>query len=165
MEDMKWYRVTDPLSPLYGSDVRGREIYSESYPDVMCVQAMRRLDLLVGNRPFQLVAAEGDDLGIWIRLTHLQESPIQDDIVETTTDRPFGLCLNESEMTRTDGVTLRIARYEGATQIAVEDLTQGILRSATDTSHPDILEEWEKTIIGMFERGDDAADIAYTLEN
>lgn len=171
MEDMKWYRVTDALNPLYGCDVRVMKGIVTYHPEDFettrygRIYAMRRMDLLVGDRPFQLVAPDGEDLGIMISEYCLDESPIQDDVVPTGTDRPHGLCIDESEMTRQDGVTLRIARYERATQIAVEDPEEGLLATTTTTDVEQVRDAWERTIINMFERGDDVEDIAYALEH
>lgn len=164
MEEEKWFRVTDPLSPLYGCDVRGwRSQAVFGADDALVVTALRRVDVFVGDRPFQLIAPEGEDLGVAVRTEQLQESPLQDETVETGTDRPHGLCLDESEMTRSDGSTLRIARYERATQIAVEDTNGDLLSTRTETA--DVRALWEQTIVDMFERGDDIDDIAYALEH
>lgn len=164
MEEMKWFRVVDPLSPLYGCDVRGWESEAAFGPDdALIVTAMRRVDVFVGNRPFQLVAKQGEDLGLAVRTSQLDVSPVQDEIIETGTDRPHGLCLDESEMTRLDGVTLRVARYERATQIALED-PDGVL-VATATESGEARGAWETAIVDMFEHGDDQDDITYALRN
>lgn len=160
-EEKKWYRVIDPLNPLCGCDVMIAELTKQ--PGFFAVTALRRLDIFVGDRPFQLVAKEGEQLGVMVNFDHLQESPLQNEIVETGTDRPHGRCLDESEMTRKDGVTLRIARYERATQIAVEDPDDGLLTTRTETS--DFRDLWERTIVNVFERGDDVEDIVYALEH
>lgn len=161
VEKAKWYRVIDPLNPLYGCDVEGAE--SLSAEGWLRVQAMRRVDIFVGDRPFQLVAPEKGCLGVLIDMDHLEASPIQDEVVETGTDRPHGLCLDESEMTRQDGVTLRIARYERATQIALEDSEGELLATATESG--EARNAWETAIIDMFERGDDQDDIQFALRN
>lgn len=171
MEEKKWFRVIDPLSPLYGCDVllSGEKVYNVEWAvggedeEFHRVIAMRRVDVFVGDRPFQLVAKEGQDLGLLISNACFASSPVQDEIVEAGTDRPHGLCIDESEMTRQDGVTLRIARYERATQIAVEDADDCLMATHTDSS--DARESWERVIVDMFERGDDLEDIVYALRN
>lgn len=165
----KWFRVIDPLSPLYGCDIRLGLGLARVNPDDFSVKsfgvvvAMRRVDVFVGDRPFQLIAKEGEDLGLMIDKSQLEDSPLQDETVETGTDRPHGLCIDESEMTRGDGVTLRVARYERAVQIAVED-SEGELR-ATNTAVGGTRDVWEKVIVDMFEAGADVDDITYALEN
>lgn len=168
MEEKKWYRVIDPLSPLYGCDVLldghrvwGVEWAVDADESFYRVVAMRRVDVFVGDRPFQLVAKDGQDLGLMISNACFAASPVQDEIVVTGTDRPHGLCLDESEMTREDGATLRIARYEKATQIAVEDADDGLLASETDSTEARAV--WESVIIGLFESGEDVGDIVYAL--
>lgn len=170
MNEKKWYRVIDPLSPLYGCDVSVKGGIVTYLPDTMTpdrrfttVTGLRRVDVFVGDRPFQLIAKDGEDLGLLIDRTQLEDSPIQDEIVVTGTDRPFGLCLDESEMTREDGTCLRIARYEQAIQIAVTDSDGKLL--ATDTSSGPERLVWEIQLIAMFERNDAAEDIAYCLRN
>jgi hypothetical protein len=163
MEEEKWFRVTDPLSPLYGCDVRGwRSQAVFGADDALVVIALRRVDVFVGDRPFQLVAREGEDLGIAVRADQLDESPLQDETIETGTDRPHGLCIDESEMSRNDGSTLRIARYERATQIAVEDNNGDLLATRTETA--DYRDVWEQGIIRLFETGVDVDEIAYALQ-
>ena len=115
----KWYRVSDPISPLYGCDVKGYEIDSMFGPDdgmVLC--ALRRIDIFKGDRPFQLVAPVGEDLGIIISCDQLCLSPLQDDIVELATDLPYGRFLEESELFVSD-LVLNIVTYERAHQVAL----------------------------------------------
>lgn len=160
MDEKKWYRVIDPLNPLYGCDVSGVEALSvEGW---LNLTAMRRVDVFVGDRPFQLIAKSGEYLGVLIDCDHLALAPIQDVTMVTGTDRPHGLCLDESEMVRKDGVTLRVARYERATQIAVEDAEENLLGTSTETG--DFKDEWERQIIALFESGAEPEDIAYALE-
>ncbi len=166
VEKAKWYRVIDPLNPLYGCDVKGVESFSAE--GWLVVGAMRRVDVFVGDRPFQLVDPNGC-LGVLVDIDHLSLSPIQDEVMETATDRPYGLCLNESEMTRGDGVTLRVARYENSTQIAVSGGDGKLLATQTIwTGGPtgqQTSKWWEEKIVSMFEHGDDQDDIAYALRN
>ncbi len=162
-----WYRVIDPLNPLYGCDVRCREsLQAEGW---MVVEALRRVDVFVGDRPFQLVAPKGGCLGLLVDSDNLEVSPIQDEVMETATDRPYGLCLNESEMQRGDEVTLRIARYEYSTQIALLSAEGKLLATQTlwngGPTGPETTRLWEEKIVSMFERGDDQDDIAYALRN
>ncbi len=168
-DGVKWYRVVDPLSPLCGCDVRLGlfRMLGRGGSEWGRVEAMRKVDVFVGDRPFQLVAKDGEDLGLMINMDQLDESPFQADVMEIGRDRPHGLCINESEMTRQDGVTLRIARYERATQIAIEDSEDCLLATSTevvDPSDPDeVRNAWEDAIVTMFERGDDPDDICYAL--
>lgn len=159
-----WYRVTDPLNPLYGCDVYVVGTASGVLSGPMAViSKMRRVDIFVGDRPFQLVAPPDEVLGVMVRVGDLEVSPLQDEKVETGTDRPHGLCIDESEMTRGDGLTLRIARYELATQIAVQDPNDGLLVSRTETS--ELRNYWEDLVVKAFERGDDVEDIVYRVGN
>jgi hypothetical protein len=164
-DDVKWYRVVDPLSPLCGCDVRLGlfRLLAQGGVEWGRVEAMRKVDVFVGDRPFQLVAKEGEDLGLMINLDQLAESPFQADVMEIGRDRPHGICLDESEMTRADGVTLRVARYERAVQIALEDPDDCLLATATETSAARSV--WETKIIDMFERGDDQDDLCYALRS
>jgi len=166
--EKKWYRVVDPINPLFGCDVTGL-IDEDSLPGYLQVTAMRRVDIFVGDRPFQLVAQEGEGLGVMVDVDHLADSLLQDETVELTTERPYGRCIDESEMTRKDGVTLHIARYESSTQIAVSDADGELLGTNTlwsgGPTGPEIVGLWEQRIVSMFERGDDQDDIAYALRN
>lgn len=166
-EDKKWYRVNDPLSPVYGCDVRGWRAEAVFGPDdALVVIAMRRVDIFVGDRPFQLVAPDGENLGLAVRTDQLVESPIQDEIMETGTDRPYGLCIDESEMRRADGCTIRMARFERAIQVALEDAEGNLLATNTNVHNGDEgFLFWEEEILKMFSRGDDQDDIAYALRN
>lgn len=173
MVEGKWYRVTDPLNPLCGCDVKlgGNGITNVQMKDGVTqevehynrVIALRRVDVFVGDRPFQLVAPEGEHLGVMVDMRHVEISPLQDETVETGTDRPHGLCLDESEMTRKDGLTIRIARYEKATQIALEDGEGNLL--ATRTEIASFRDTWERQILAMWETGQEQDDIVYALEN
>lgn len=170
MVEGKWYRVTDPLNPLYGCDVTGFVTECAFGPDDgLAVTAMRRVDIFVGDRPFQLVAKKGENLGIIVSGDCIDESPLQDETVEAAYDRPHGLCLDESEMTRKDGMTIRVARYENATQIALEDAEGELLATQTlwsgGPTGPEMVSIWEKKIVDMWERGDDQDDIVYALEH
>lgn len=127
----EWFRVNDPLSPLHGCDVRGSEAVDENEESLgfLMIEALRRVDIFVGDRPHQLVAPEDGNLGLMIDMNQLIESPIQDDIVELVTDRPFGKCVEEYQLDRADGVALRIARFEGAIQVALDDVGGRLVRS------------------------------------
>lgn len=156
-----WYRVTDPLNPLCGCDVRVET--STLGPSWLHVVALRRVDVFLGDRPFQLFAPPEESLGVMIRKAHLEMSPIQDDVVQTATDRPHGICIDESEMTRADGVTLCVVHYERATQIAVKDSDGRLLATHTDSG--DFRNVWEQALIGSFETGNDVDEIVYALRN
>ncbi len=130
-EEKKWYRVIDPLNPLFGCDVRCRKSDLQVNADRFVIEAMRRVDLLVGDRPFQLIAPEGEDLGLTIKRTHVEESPLQEETIEIGTDRPFGLCLGEAEVSVPSGHAMRTAQYERVTQVALEDPEGRLLATAT----------------------------------
>lgn len=134
MEDKKWYRVTDPLSPLHGCDVRGepRNLVNidMSFDRFLIVEALRRVDIFAGDRPFQLIAPDGKSLGMMIEWAQLAESPLQDDIVELATDLPYGACLDEYEAERGDEVRLHVATFERAAQVALTHKGK-LLRSET----------------------------------
>jgi hypothetical protein len=154
-----WYRVIDPLSPLYGCDVRGTS--SEPW---LTIVALRRVDVFVGNRPFQLVAPEGQSLGLLIDVEQLELSPIQTDVVELDTGRPFGRCIDESTMTRGDGLTLRIARYERAQQVALDDNRGTLLASRTFGTPDGADSPGLRAAINMFADDVAADDITYELK-
>lgn len=118
-----WYRVNDPLNPLCGSDVLTGEVGrieggSRKFWEVI---AIRRVDVFVGDRPYQLVAPAGGSLGIMVASDGLVESPIQDEVVEIATDRPYGKCVEERDLDRSDGVRLRVVEYEQMGQVALDD--------------------------------------------
>jgi len=153
----KWFRVVDPLSPLRGCDVKGNivELGKDTSWKWLLVESVRRVDVFVGDRPFQLVGS-GDDLGVLIKISHLEESSIQDDVVEMTTDSPYGKCLSEDERTRKDGLTIRIAVFEKAAQIALEDLHGKLLATRTIRDNPKLAVD---NALDMFEAGEDEDEI------
>jgi hypothetical protein len=166
MSDSKWYRVVDPLSPLFGCDVSGRltvggwDIERDRYRGYLIIESMRRIDVFVGDRPFQLVAPKGDSLGLIIRQEQLEISPLQVDVVEIDSKRPFGICLDESEMQRADGLVLHVVNYEQATQVALKAGDGGQLLATQTFADKTKVEQ----ILTMFERGDDQDDIVYMLK-
>lgn len=171
MSEVKWFRVIDPLSPLYGCDVRGfkKPVGNNqmSTQDFMAIEAMRRVDVFVGDRPFQLVAPEGETLGLLIYWGHLEPSPLQDDIVELSTELPYGEFLEEVEDgPRGDetGARLTCVAYEERYQIALKwrDEAGGTINVFSRTiqnSHDDVVRIRE-----AFNRGDDVDDIRYMIE-
>lgn len=129
IEEGKWYRVVERLSPLCGCDVRVEVTGKYDWPLIV---ALRRVDVFAGDRPYQLVAAEGENLGIAVDPDDLELAPIQDDIVELTTRSPYGECLEESELIREgSNLVLRCAFYERASQISLEAQGTGVLASRT----------------------------------
>lgn len=165
----KWYRVIDPLNPLYGADVmtggytdviEGDDDREVRYYDV---EALRRMDMFFGDRPFQLVAKKGSNLGLMIHEDAIVESPMQSDVVVTGTDRPHGICLNESDMKRKDGCSLQIVKYERATQIALRDGNDKFV--ATSTHSDEFRDEWENAVIGVFASNVDSDEVVYVLRN
>lgn len=117
MSSVKWWRVVDPLNPLSGCDVMLGNDTSLGGSNFHPVVGLRRLDVLVGDRPFQLRAGEGQDLGVCVDGDHLVESPVQDDLIEIGYDLPHGRCIGE-QVFSIDDTELRIADYEKATQVA-----------------------------------------------
>lgn len=168
--EVKWYRVIDPLSPLYGCDVRGwkKNIGSNdlSYDEMLVVCAMRRIDVFVGDRPFQLIAPEGENLGLLIVLQCLEPSPLQDDVVELTTDIPYGEFLEEVEVSRDDGCVLHIVAFERAFQVAllVPSIIKNADRRVAVSRVIDCSPEMIKSIRDEFDLGCDAFDIKRTIE-
>lgn len=162
-DDVKWFRVTDPLSPLFGCDVDGY-LLDKAFGngrDGFVVTGLRRVDIFMGDRPFQLVAKDDEDLGIMVDAAMLKESAIQDDIVELVTDRPFGIAIDEGEMTRDDGLTLSIARFERAVQIAMQGPDGDLIASKTFVGDPEFV---GAEILEMFEDGADQDDIVFALK-
>lgn len=158
-EKKKWYRVIDPLSPLHGCDVSGREWLVESGGHLLVIDGVRRVDIFVGDRPFQRMAGAEQNLGLYINFDQLEDSLIQDEVVELARDKPYGIFLNESNMTRLDGHTLRVVQYERATQVALDDDENEMLGSVTILGHRDYLNLSEAVIVGAFEQNEDPMDI------
>lgn len=165
---VKWYRVVDPLSPLYGCDVRGYDAECSFGPDDgLVIQAMRRVDIFVGDRPFQLVAPEGETLGLMILSSQLEPSPIQDEVVELSTELPYGEFLEEVEDgPRGDETEARLTcvAYEERYQIALKwrdpaSETINVFSRTILNLNDDVIR-----IRGAFERGDDVDDIRYMIE-
>ena len=133
IEDDKWYRVTERMSPLCGCDVLG-EIALDEFGEqlgFLLICKLRRVDVFVGDRPFQLVASPNESLGLLIDYSHLDESPLQEDIIEMSVSSPYGKCLNEDEYTRPDGLILRVVTYSKAVQVALEDPGSGLIAAET----------------------------------
>jgi hypothetical protein len=114
MSSAKWYRVIDPLNPLCGCDVT---IEDEGDDGFCVVTALRKLDVLMGDRPYQLRVVAGQNLGVSVFGEHLVESPIQDEIVEIAYDLPHGRCVDEQIIEGVDE-ELRVVTYERAIQVA-----------------------------------------------
>lgn len=131
----EWFRVSDPLSPLHGCDVRlGPETYSRpSGPVFQPVVAARRVDVFQGDRPYQRVAPAGQDLGIMVSVDSLRASPIQEDVIELATDRPYGDLIEEYQLDRSDGIALRVVVFTEAIQAALSDEDGSLVRSLTYT--------------------------------
>lgn len=162
----KWWRVIDPLNPLYGCDVSGRRVAWDDETDetlMISVRRMRRVDVFVGDRPFQLVAKEGESLGLWIDVTHLEESPMQGD-VEIGHDKPYGTCLDESDLTRGDGCMLRIVRYEKAQQVALDSPSGQLLANKTFGTADGSDSPGLRSLINKFSDEADVEDLVYDLK-
>lgn len=129
-----WYRVNDALNPLCGADVLTGDAGhiegdSRTFYEVL---AVRRVDVFVGDRPYQLVAPPGQSLGIMVASDNLTQSPIQDEVVEIATDRPYGAVVEERDHDRSDSLRLRVVEYELMAQVALDDTASNtVLSSAT----------------------------------
>ena len=174
MSDEKtWFRVIDPLNPLCGCDVRGVKCFdAEGNWNELHLTALRRIDVMVGDRPYQLRAGDNDRLNIAIVgyantwHTIVEISPLQDDVIILADDRPYGRCLDESSATRADGYTLRAVRYERATQIALDDYDGTFLATRTFYGHPDDLmnvHSDQSSVWDLFEQNVDPEEIKSLL--
>lgn len=130
-----WFRVNDPLNPLHGCDVKVGDPFavSTAIPEGRSfapIIAVRRVDVFQGDRPYQRISAPGADLGLMIDVTvALAESPIQDDVVELATDRPYGDLIEEYQLDRSDGVSMRVVSFTGGTQVALSESDGSLVRS------------------------------------
>lgn len=158
----KWYRVIDPLNPLCGCDVFGDEGSNEG-GNCLDVRGLRRVDVFVGDRPYQLVAPPGPR-GLGISITNdafnwdgvLVDSPIQNEVIELVTDRPHGKCVEEYQLDRSDGVALRVARFERAVQVALDN-DSVLVTSRTYTGND--REDSYQAISDMFHDGLDVDEL------
>jgi hypothetical protein len=134
---------------------------------MLIILAMRRVDVFVGDRPFQLIAPEGETLGLLIMQDRLEPSPLQDDIVELSTDLPYGEFLEEVEDgPRGDetGARLTCVAYEERYQIALKwrDVTSGMINVFSRT-----IQNTDGDVVRVreaFNRGDDVDDVRYMIE-
>lgn len=121
----KWYRVTERFSPLCGADVYGEQATDIGGRPVglLAIEKIRRFDVFAGDRPFQMITPNDErNLGLFIKEDHLEESLIQDEIVEMTSrGSPYGKCLDEFSLERKfiDGVTIHVVIYENLKQVAL----------------------------------------------
>lgn len=163
MSEVKWFRVIDPLSPLYGCDVRGYDAHESPFDipkeTFLTLTALRRVDVFVGDRPFQLIAPEKENLGLLVLFQQLEPSPLQDDIVELSTDLPYGEFLEEVEDARGDGAKLHCVAYEQVYQIALLHQDRLLVSRIIRNDDDEIVR-----IRRAFERGDDIDDIKYMIE-
>lgn len=121
MEEQKWWRVVAPDNILFGADVRGNVIPADDGCEVatLFVRAIRRVDMIVGDRPFQ-VQNLGTGIMIEVNMDNLELSPVQDEVVEISRKSPHGEFQHET--TETNGNRhLTIVWYEDAIQIAVTE--------------------------------------------
>jgi hypothetical protein len=130
-KDITWFRVIDPLSPLFGCDVKLGFSRMLNFTSII---AMRRIDVFVGDRPFQLIAPENETLGLFIDVNQLEASPFQNETMEMSTSIPYGACIQEYETARTESdeseTVLHIVYYDNATQVALKD-GSGVLSKNT----------------------------------
>lgn len=120
-----WKRINDPLSPLFGADVRGLEIkveenyYTHNSDKWFLVTHLRRLDLIVGNKPFQLSGGDDGHIGMIISCDFLIDSPVNEDTIEFDSLPPYGKFLGERLEKRLDGLRLESARFENSVQASL----------------------------------------------
>lgn len=155
-EETKWWRVIDPLNPLYGCDVRLSDvdgIYGGKITSPLIwwkVVAMRRVDMVVGDRPFQLMAPDGCDLGIAIDPEQLTTSPIQEDVIEFDRGSPYGEFIQErSHRIHDDGPSLTVVRFTRALQAVLIDVDGNCMASNTFFADHDELAQLELTLVGL----------------
>ncbi len=126
-EDLMWYRVVDPGSPLCGWDllcgldggtveevVESEAWYSE-------VLAARRLDVLLGDRPLQFNPPGG--IGMLVDIKKLDPSPVQTGTVEIGSDAEglYGEHLERRSYSMLDpDMKLDIEIFAGATLAALD---------------------------------------------
>lgn len=154
-----WFRVNEPLSPLHGCDVKGQ--FRDDLKTELLICAVRRVDIFMGDRPFQLVAAEGSDLGLWIRANQLEPSRIQDEIVELSTTAPYGKFIKEQTISGKDQANLTVVEYEDGFQIAL--IYYGVLIGSVFFGKKHV--QHAQSMIQKFsELSIDANDVAWEFE-
>lgn len=167
MEQNVWYRVINRFSPLYGCDVFGYTVNVNS-SEFLLVRKLRKIDVVVGDRPLQLVSAPEEDLGILIDMTHVEISPIQDDVVEISSTLPHGKCLDEVELVREDlNAILRCAFYEDASQISLEDNVTGKIfkKTFTGENHGELADNVILSFDTAENTFDDIVSLIYSEDN
>lgn len=121
MEEQKWWRVVAPDNILFGADVRGNVIPADDGCEVatLFVRAIRRVDMIVGDRPFQ-VQNLGTGIMIEVNMDNLELSPVQDEVVEISRKTPYGSFVAETGETNGNKHLTKVW-YENAVQIAVTE--------------------------------------------
>lgn len=157
-----WYRVNDALNPLCGADVLTGDVghIEGGHRRFYEVLAVRRVDVFVGDRPYQLVAPQGQSLGIMVAGDNLTESPIQDEIVEIATDRPYGAVVEERDHDRSDSLKLRAVEYELMGQVALDDTDAGVVLASATVSL-----EALSLIEEAFRAGSDPDEVQFIIAN
>lgn len=117
---MSWYRVVDRAHPLWGLEVCGDLDNDDPVTDgcdepLLHVLAVRRLDVFVGDRAFQIPRVKG----MYLSLEILELSPVQDDVIELDTSSPYGKCLVEGTLAPQKGFLLTYALYERAVTVSL----------------------------------------------
>lgn len=151
MAEKKWMRVSDPISPLDGCDVLVTDEQVGEHPWRM-VYGLRRIDVFVGNRPFQLIAEDKGNIGVMVNPLTLTDSPLGDDVVEMSTTTPHGKFVSE-DLYRgpEDGPSMMVVRFSRAYQVALLDVESRLM--ATNTWYSDVDEELmeiEMDLVGLF---------------
>jgi hypothetical protein len=154
----QWYRVIDPQSPLFGCEVRGWISEAAIGADnALVVEAMRRLDMIVGDRPFQMIAAAGDNLGLAIRADQLEVSAVQEDIVEMSRESPYGKFVDEWRYDNDrSGYELQLVRYEGALQAVLRSEDGIVAKNTWISSESQDLSDLESHLTNMLGSADPA---------
>ncbi len=155
----KWHRVTDPLSPLFGCDVKCFMVrVPHGYASIV---ALRRVDIFVGDRPFQLVAPPGETLGLMIDEIQLGDCQLQDETFELATDTPYGKFVNEEENYRDDGCSINVAWFTNATQVAIKNIDGQVVATRTFRNDSHISDA--NNILVSFVANDEIDDLKFTM--
>lgn len=128
----RWYRVSDGGNPLCGADVKlGPMLGWEPWYKVV---AVRRCDVFLGARPYQMRAAGPDgDLGLMTNASHLRLSPVQDEEFELATDNPYGDFIDEERLTDVDGAELQLIHFDNAVQCVFRWIDHGTKQKTSNT--------------------------------
>lgn len=151
LEHGRWYRVQGNIgNPLNGCDVQVYDDPSDSAGIPLLVLALRRIDMIIGDRPYQL--RDPDGLGVYIDRYSLVDSPIQDDVVEIATDSPYGKFIDSNIFPLGKDGLITMARYERAVQ-ATYNPVDGDPKNRTYYGAKGELDQIEMSLMKMHEDG------------